>query len=90
MSDVQPANGAGEANVDRTLTARRILVVVISFVLGAVVVALGIIFFLKTGLDATFPISSVEVPLLPLATLPMGLFFMIWLDYFMGTKIVVD
>ena len=90
MSDVQTGNGAADANADRTLGPRRALVVVISFVLGAIVVALGIIFFLKTGLDATFPISSVEVPLLPLATLPMAFFFMIWLDYFMGTKIVVD
>ena len=90
MSDVQPSNGAAESTGDRTLGPRRALVVIISFVLGAVVVALGILFFLKTGLDATFPISSVELPLWPIATLPMALFFMIWLDYFMGTKIVVD
>ena len=90
MSDVQAPNGSAEPTVDNTLTARRILVVVLSFIIGAIVVALGIIFFLKTGLDATFPISAFEIPLWPLATLPMGLFFMIWLDYFMGTKMVVD
>jgi hypothetical protein len=90
MTDVQPGNGTAEPTQDRTLTARRALVFVLSFALGAIVVALGIIFYLRTGLDATFPISSVEVPLWPIATLPMGFFFMIWLDYFMGTKIVVD
>jgi hypothetical protein len=90
MSDVQPNNGAAEATDDRTLGPRRALVVVLSFALGAIVVALGILFFLKTGLDATFPISSVEIPLWPIATLPMGFFFMIWLDYFMGTRMVVD
>ena len=90
MSDVQTTNGTTEPQRDPTLTARRLLAFVISFALGGVVVALAILFYLKTGLDATFPISTVEIPLLPIAALPMGLFFLIWIDYFMGTKIVVD
>ncbi len=90
MSDVQPTNGTPEPARDPTLGVRRLLAVVISFVLGGGVVALLILFYLKTDLGATFPISVVEVPLWPIATLPMGLFFLIWIDYFMGTKIVVD
>lgn len=90
MSDVQPSNGAAESTNDRTLAARRALVFVLSFALGAIVVALGILLVLKRGLDATFPISTVEVNLFAISTLPMGFFFLIWLDYFMGTKIVVD
>ncbi len=90
MSDVQPTNGTAEPERDSTLRARRILAVVLSFVLGGVVVALLILFFLKTDLGATFPISTIELPLLPVATLPMALLFLIWIDYFMGTGIVVD
>jgi hypothetical protein len=90
MSDVQTTNGTTEPERDSTLRARRLLAFVISFALGGIVVALVILFYLKTGLGATFPISTVEVPLWPLATLPMGLFFLIWIDYFMGTGIVVD
>jgi hypothetical protein len=90
MSDAQLTNGATEPERDSTLRARRLLAVVLSFVLGGVSVALLIFFWLKTDLAATFPISTVEVPLWPLATLPMALFFLIWIDYFLGTKIVVD
>ncbi len=90
MSDVQPTNEAAAETKDPTLGPRRLLAVVISLVLGAVVVALGIFLILKTDLGATFPISDREVPLWPLATIPMALFFLIWIDYFMGTKIVVD
>jgi hypothetical protein len=76
---------------DRSLGLRRLIAFIISFVLGGVVVGLLIIFYLKTGLDASFPIAFIpDVPLFPLATLPMGLFFLIWVDYFMGTGIVVD
>lgn len=88
MSDVQPTNGT--ENRDATLGARRLLAVIIAAILGGITVALGIIFFLKAPLMDTIPISTVEVPLLPLAALPMSLFYLIWIDYFMGTKIVVD
>jgi hypothetical protein len=92
MSDVQSTNqtASESTNNDSNLGLRRLIAAVIAFTLAAVVVAAGIILYLKTGLNATFPISDREVPLWPLATLPMGLFFLIWLDYFMNTKIVVD
>jgi len=76
---------------DRSLALRRLIAFIISFILGFIVVALLTIFYLKAGLDASFPIAFIpDVPLVPLATLPMGLFFLIWVDYFMGTGIVVD
>ena len=90
MSEVQPTNGTTEPEGDSTLGPRRLIAAVLSTILGAVSVALVILFYLKTDLGATFPISSVELPLWPMATLPMALFFLIWVDYFMGTKIVVD
>ncbi len=75
---------------DPTLLPRRVLVWVLSVVIGGALVALTIKFFLKTELNATVPISFVEVPLLPLATLPMALFVMIWLDALFHTRIVND
>ena len=90
MSDVQATDGNTEPERDSTLGARRLLAVILSFVLGGIVVALLIFFWLKTDLAATFPISTIELPLWPIATLPMALFFLIWIDYFLGTKIVVD
>jgi hypothetical protein len=76
---------------DRSLGLRRLIAFIIAFILGFVSVSLVTIFYLKTGLDASFPIAFIpDVPLVPLATLPMGLFFLIWVDYFMGTGIVVD
>lgn len=81
---------------DPTLGPRRLLVVVLSFALGGVLTAVSMAVFPglfgkpPIPLDALLPISFVEVPLLPLAALPFGLLVMIWLDYFMGTKIVVD
>jgi hypothetical protein len=90
MSELQQTEETQEPTGDRTLRARRILVWVLSFALGGLVVSLVTLFYLKTHLLATFPISNVEVPLVPITTLPVGLFFLIWLDYFMGTKIVVD
>ncbi|HLY24953.1 MAG TPA: hypothetical protein VKQ72_01350 [Aggregatilineales bacterium] len=92
MSDVPSTNVQNqEQPKDRSLGARRIVAFVISFALGAAVVAAVIIFYLKAPLDAGFAIAFInDVPLWPLATLPMGLFFLIWVDYFMGTGIVVD
>ncbi len=87
-----PANGSSsEARRDSTLVARRALAFVISFALGAVVVALAILIVLKTNpLTATIPISTVNILLWPLATIPMGLLFLIWVDYILRTGIVVD
>lgn len=88
-SSVQPAADA-ESSADPTLTPRRVLAFIIATALGLVTVGAAIIIILKTGLDATVPISFVEIPLLPLAAFPMTMFFLIWVDYFMKTKIVVD
>lgn len=90
MSDLQQTEETQEQTGDRTLRARRLLVWVISTLLGFVTVSAVTLFYLKAGLDATFPISTVEVNLVLVTTLPMALFFMIWLDYFMGTKIVSE
>ena len=87
-----PANGSpSEVTRDSTLVPRRILAFVISFALAAIVVALAILVILQTNpLTATIPISSLNILLWPLATIPMGLFFLIWIDYILRTGIVVD
>ncbi len=87
MSDVQNTE---TVNNDPSLVGRRIVAFIISFALAAAVVAAGIIFYLKTDLTASFPMAFVNVPLLPIAALPAGFFFLIWVDYFMGTKIIPD
>lgn len=90
MSDAPKESSDAVAN-DPSLVGRRIVAFIISFALGTAVVGLLIIFYLKTGLDASFPIAFIpNVPLLPLAALPTGFFFLIWVDYFMGTKIIPD
>jgi uncharacterized integral membrane protein len=95
MSDVQPAASsspdasAGTQN-DRTLRARQWLVVVLSFVLGTAITALCMILLLRVDLSVTFLMAAWEVPLIIAATIPMGFLIMIWLDYFMGTKILPD
>jgi hypothetical protein len=93
MSDVQKTEGsAAEPTADSMLGPRRLIAFAISIILGMAVVAVGILAWLKTDLGATIPLSGLfpVVPLWPLAGLPMSLFFLIWIDYFMGTKIVVD
>ncbi|MBX3083098.1 MAG: hypothetical protein KF716_15815 [Anaerolineae bacterium] len=91
---VQPADSSAPnlaaSNSDKTLRARQWLVVVLSFAIGAVITAIFMIAFLKVGLDVTFPMSNWEFPLIVAATIPMGFLVMIWLDYFMGTKILPD
>ncbi len=81
---------------DPTLGARRLLVLVVSFALGFVLSAAALVVFPavfnkpQVPFDAVVPISVLQLPLLPLATIPTGLLVMIWIDYFMGTKIVPD
>jgi hypothetical protein len=87
MSDAPQTTGE---QADPTLTARRIAAFVIAFALGLGTVGLGMIFVLKTTLGATVPLSFLELPLLPLAGLPLGFFFLIWVDYFMHTKLIPD
>jgi hypothetical protein len=94
MSDKPTAAAAPEAEnetkADPTLFVRRVLCWVLSALTGGTLVALTIKFFLKTNLNATVPISFVEVPLLPLAAFPATLLFMIWFDLWLKTRIVND
>lgn len=74
---------------DPTLNARRLLVWGLGLVTGVVVTALGML-ATRIPLDAALPISFLNIPMLPLAAIPAGLFFVIILDIFMGTRIVPD
>ncbi len=84
------ANSDDKPKTDPALFARRAMVWVLSALAAGTTCALVIKFFLKTELTATVPISFVEIPLLPLAAFPLTLFFMIWFDYFLKTRIVND
>ena len=89
MSDV-PNNSEAATN-DSSLVARRIVAFIVSFALGGAAVAAGMIFYLKTDLSASFPMAFIpNVPLFLVAGIPAGFFFLIWVDYFMGTKIIPD
>ncbi|CAG0974450.1 hypothetical protein ANRL4_01481 [Anaerolineae bacterium] len=96
MTDAPSSASPQEEKQDPTLNARRLLVWVVAFGVGAVISA--VLFYVfpalfgkpSIPLDARLPISFVEVPLLPLCALPMGFFLVIWLDYFMGTQILPD
>ena len=91
MSDVPSTDNTSESKPDSTLGTRRLVAFIISIVLGTATIGIGQIVLLKTNLAASFPIAFIpEVPLLPLAAIPMSFFFLIWIDYFMGTKIVVS
>jgi hypothetical protein len=91
MSDTPAVNESPARKRDPTLTRRRVAAIVMSIVFGAVCVALAILFYLKTDpLTATLPIGALNIPLWPLATIPMSLFFLIWIDYFLGTWIIAD
>ncbi|MEP7285330.1 MAG: hypothetical protein ABI947_06135 [Chloroflexota bacterium] len=91
MSNVPSTDNSSESTQDSTLGTRRLVAFIISIVLGTATIGIGEIVLLHTNLAAAFPIAFIpEVPLLPLASIPMSFFFLIWIDYFMGTKIVVD
>lgn len=90
MSDAPQTPETSERQ-DSGLGARRVVAFVISTILGTAVTAVAIITLMRTDLSASFPIAFINnVPLLPLGALPMSLFFLIWVDYFMGTKILPD
>jgi hypothetical protein len=75
--------------VDASLNARRLLTWAISAGTG-VVLTMIVLTLVNIPLDATLLISFVEVPFLPLAALPMVLLCFIWVDYFLGTRILPD
>ncbi|MFQ3534587.1 MAG: hypothetical protein SNJ58_01800 [Aggregatilineales bacterium] len=74
---------------DAALNARRLLTWAISAATGGVLTVITLI-LTNIPLDATLLISFVEVPFLPLAALPMVLLCFIWVDYFLGTRILPD
>lgn len=84
----ESSSEAGERK-DPTLNARRLLVWGLGFVTGVVVTALAML-ATRIPLDGTLPISFLNIPMLPLTAIPAGLFFVIILDMFMGTRIVPD
>lgn len=84
----ESSSEAGERK-DPTLNARRLLVWGLSFVLGVAATGLAML-ATRIPLDGTLPISFLNIPMLPLAAIPAGLFFVIILDIFMGTRIVPD
>lgn len=79
------------------LGIRRLIVVVISQVLGGIVTFLTI----TVGFDALPLISSIETPqgvsievygymYFAVTSIPIGIVFMIWLDKFLDTRILPD
>jgi hypothetical protein len=90
-SDPPAASGSPGPTRDPRLTTRRVVAFATSIVLGAVAVALAIRFYLKTDLlRPTLPFIFLNIPLWLLAAIPMSLFFLIWIDYFLGTRIIGD
>ncbi len=86
------------APADQTLQFRRILVWVIALVLALLtsfaILQFGVsLIWPNNGsipLNETFPLSFVNVPLLPLMMIPMTLFWVIWVDHFMNARVVND
>jgi hypothetical protein len=85
-----PAAPENKPAPDPTLIPRRAVAWALAAVLGGSVVALVIRFYLRTELNATVPISFIEVPLLPLTAIPMTFFFVIWTDKLFNAKIIND
>jgi hypothetical protein len=89
---------AAETKPDPTLRPRQIMVWVISFVLSLVFGALILQVIVpaiwpnngRIPLNATIPISFLDLPLLPLMAIPLTLFFVIWIDYFFHARVVND
>ncbi len=90
MSDAQQTSTTPETQ-DSGLGPRRVVAFILSIILGTAVTAVAIITLMRTDLNASFPIAFINnVPLLPLGAIPMSLFFLIWIDFFMGTRILPD
>src|SRR5579871_1221587 len=83
---------------DKTLPGRRLL----AWVVSAVLALATSIFILQVGvkliwpnngaipLDAQVQISFLNINLLVLLMIPMTLFFVIWVDYFLHSKVLND
>lgn len=80
-----------------SLTARRLLVWVVSMILGFVTAYL----IISVGFDLLPLVTSIQTPqgvsiqeygntYFLFTAVPLGLIFVTWLDYFLGTKILPD
>ncbi|MHB8629457.1 MAG: hypothetical protein ACYDBJ_23935 [Aggregatilineales bacterium] len=89
---------AAETKPDPTLQPRQILVWVVSVVLAFISAGLILQVIVpaiwpnngRIPLNATIPISFLDLPLLPLILIPLTLFFVIWVDYFFHAHVVND
>ncbi|MFO7322728.1 MAG: hypothetical protein DIU68_013435 [Chloroflexota bacterium] len=76
-----------------SLTLRRIIVWVVSMALGFLVTAAFVTLILPwMGPNAGVPITIEKYGTLYFVTtaIPMGLVFVVWLDYFLDTRILPD
>lgn len=76
-----------------SLTLRRIVVWVVSMALGFILSALFITMVLPwMGPHAGVPITIADYGILYFLTtaIPVGLVFVVWLDYFLDTRILPD
>jgi hypothetical protein len=76
-----------------SLLVRRLLVFVIGFVLGSVVSAAFVILvlpWLGPNDGNPIPISKYGYQYFFWTAFPLGVMFIIWLDYFLDTKILPD
>jgi hypothetical protein len=91
MSDVQTTQ-TSEPKRDTGLIARRTIAFIIAFVLGfGIVLVLEPVILKVPPTTASFPLAFLpEVPLWIVAGVSLGFFFLIWVDYFMGTGILPD
>ena len=98
MTDQATATPPADAKPDPTIQPRQILVWVISAVL-AVITAIVLLQVVvpaiwpnngRIPLNASIPISFLDLPLLPVMIIPLTLFFVIWVDYFFHAKVVND
>ncbi len=76
-----------------SLLIRRIIVFVVGLALGAIIAALFVTLVLPwMGPNGGFPISIQKygIQYFLWTALPLGLIFVIWLDYFLDTRILPD
>ena len=92
MSDVQTTNDSSQETRDGSLTPRRIVAFVLAFGIGLLLTEIFEVAVLKVPpFSASFPIAFLpEVHLWYTAGSSLGFFFLIWVDYFMGTGILPD
>ena len=76
-----------------SLLIRRIIVFVVGFALGAIVAAAGVMLimpWLGPNEGVAIPISKYGYQYFFWTAFPLGIMFIIWLDYFLDTRILPD